>query len=55
MKTIINIKSENDIIELLETHSDSERVYIQESGEVISLSELLFGYDNQELTIEFNK
>jgi hypothetical protein len=53
MKTIIKIRSEKDIIELLETHSDSERVYIRESGEIISLSELLFGYDGQDCTVVF--
>jgi len=52
MKNIIKIKEEKDILELLETHSNSERVYIRESGIVISLSELLSCYDGQELTIE---
>ncbi len=47
------IKSEKDIIELLKTHSDSERIYIKESEETMSISELLFFYDDQELTIEF--
>ena len=53
MALIIKIQDEQDIFELFENHSDSERVYIRESGEIISLSELLFGYDGQDLTIEF--
>jgi len=55
MKNIIKLKEEKDILELLKTHFDSDKVYIQESGEVVYLSELIFGYDNQELTIEVIK
>ena len=48
----MKIKNETELRNLLEEYGDQELFEVLETGEELTIPDILFGYDNQELTLK---